>query len=86
MRGWEDVLEDGGFDGLGVERAGVGDCFAGDELVRLKISHEVDDAFAVDANLLYIFVCAALRVGVFDEAVSFGERVGETHQCGLSRS
>ena len=61
---WEDVFEYGGLDGLAAKRSGVNDCFADDELMCASVFHEVDDAFAVDADLLYEFVTAAFGSGV----------------------
>ena len=67
---WEDFVENGGLDGFGVQRPGVADCLADDELLCASSSHEVDDAFAVDADLLDEFVTAACGTGMIS-SVSF---------------
>ena len=67
---WEDVLEYGCLDGFGEERPSIPYCFAGDELTGAgSTSHEVDDAFAVDADLFDEFVAAALRAETISGAV-----------------
>lgn len=57
-----------------------------DELARAAISHQVDDAFAVDADLLEEFVFAAFGIRTVGEVaftcwISGG---GEMHQRGAS--
>ena len=55
---WEDVLEHEGLDRFGGGGAGVLDCLADDEVVGNAGSKEVDDAFAVEADLRDEFVFA----------------------------
>ena len=75
---WEDVLEYGSFNGFGANRPSITDGFADDELASASASHEVDDTFAVDANLLDEFVMAAFGAGMIS-GVAF---IWEVYQCG----
>lgn len=67
---WENVLEYGRLDGFGEKRPSVPYCFAGDELMGARTtSHEVDDAFAVDADLFDEFVATAFGIGTVSGVV-----------------
>lgn len=56
---WEYVLEYRGLDGLVEDQTGVLDRLPSDQLARAAVLHQMDDAFAVDADLLEEFVLAA---------------------------
>ena len=55
---WEDVLEHEGLDGFGGGGAGVFDRLADEEVAGGAGPQEVDDAFAVEADLRDEFVIA----------------------------
>ncbi len=58
MACWKYVLKYGGLYGFAVSQPSVFDCFADDELVGAPASYEIDDAFAVDADLFDEFIIA----------------------------
>ena len=52
----EHILQDRGLDRFGVGHPGILDPFPDDEVARAAAPHEVDDAFAVGADFLDVFV------------------------------
>lgn len=71
---WENVLEYGSLDGFGEKHPSITYCFAGDELMCARTtSHEVDDAFAVEADLFDEFVAAAFGTGTISGVAFFGK-------------